>query len=235
MIIGENKTPTSHILNQKEDIKMARYNYFSNTDPKALAKELSSFYNRQGRIGNHPGYAKMFVYEDGTIVATVPLNGNVEDDGRQIDDIEERKDFFIGYASSQADFDDGINAFLKEHEEGYSVSAPYQEAVGNHLFIFISATKIVPISDDWDDEYDYDEDNDEDEDYDDEKSELDSEAVSAQVLTDLGLDAPQAAHTCSSNQPTDACASCPKAAIPPVPQPTSAVADDTAIEDLPWE
>ena len=129
---------------------------FRNMDTKALSAEVSAFYNRAGRIGNHPGNAKLHLFANGEVGVTVPYWENKVDDGRQIDDIEDRKHIFIAKISGTDDTE--INQFLRDHKDGFNVSQPYIEAIGDELLVFIAATKIVLVDDEWDDDEDDDED-----------------------------------------------------------------------------
>lgn len=164
---------------------------FRNSDTKALSEDVAAFYNRQGRIGNHLGNAKLHLMENGEIAVTISYSGKI-DDGRQIDDIEDRKSIFI----TKVDGTDAgeIDAFLEMHKDDY-VSQPYITAVGNSLLVFIAATKIVPIQDTWNDDDDDDEDNDNG--ANDDPSSVVSQPVSAPVpapvTTEADTTAPDAA------------------------------------------
>jgi hypothetical protein len=160
--------------NQKEDKIMVKI--FRNSNMQELSREVSDFYNRQGRIGNRLGNAKLHRMENGDVVVTLSYTGK-EDDGRQIDDIEDRKHILI---TKIADTDSTeINEFLKAHEDGYFVAQPYFDAFGNELLCFMVATKITQVNDDWGDD---DEDDEDDEDYSLVESEIELETGDKIVL-----------------------------------------------------
>lgn len=141
-----------------------------------LADQMSAFYNRQGKIGNHVGCAKILVYEDGSIGASIPYYGDKDDDGRQIDGIEERKSFLICLVP---DCDTAlVDKFYADHADGYDISKPFIQPVGTETLYFIAATKRPVVADDCDDELD---------DEDDESTDSESDDVSADTVAASGL------------------------------------------------
>ena len=127
-----------------EMVKLFRANV---GDEASLAESLAAFYNRQGRIGNRIGNAKILSYADNSIGISVPYSGIV-DDGRQIDDIEDRKSFLI-YRTGDCDTT-SVDKFIADHTEaGDDVSRPYICTIGNDTLYFVAACKIVPHADSW--------------------------------------------------------------------------------------
>ncbi len=124
-----------------------------------LSAKMAEFFNRQGKIGNHVGCAKILVYADGSIGASIPYYGDKDDDGRQIEGIEERKSFLICLVT---DCDTAlVDKFYVDHADGYDISKPFIQAVGNETLYFIAATKRPSDEDNLDeDEIDTDEESD---------------------------------------------------------------------------
>lgn len=113
-----------------------------------ISTALTAFFNRQGRIGNRVGNAKILTYEDGSIGVSVPYFGDVIDDGRQIDDIEDRKSFLL-YRTSGTDTTP-VDQFIKDHTDaGDDVSRPFVMTVKNDTLYFVAASKVVSVRDAW--------------------------------------------------------------------------------------
>lgn len=115
---------------------------------KEIETAMTEFYNRQGRIGNRVGNAKILVYGNGSIGVSVPYSGDVIDDGRQIDDIEERKTFLL-YRTSGTDTTP-VDSFVKEHKDaGDDVSRTFITVAGDDTVYFVAAAKVIPHVDPW--------------------------------------------------------------------------------------
>lgn len=117
-------------------------------DEDKVSQEISAYYNRQGRIGNSVANMKLVVKNNGSITAIVSSEGKA-DDGRQIDDIEDRKTVQIIRVAPGSGDEEKVAAFTNTHNElGDIIARPFITAAGDDTVYLMIATKRVV--NDWD-------------------------------------------------------------------------------------
>ena len=118
-----------------------------------VSRKIAEFYNRNNFIGNHPDTMRFTAVGD-VLVGTVSLTVNDIsrlDDGRELPDMEERKNVFIGMASPVNEdelkqLDEKINGFLKlAADENKNCSQIIKLPVGQYI-AYIVFTDVRPAN-----------------------------------------------------------------------------------------